>query len=52
LTLRDTQTRLSLLLPISVVENPTWRMPCFSENRSVSFSNRDRSAGLRPGTQR
>src|SRR6185295_20391483 len=41
-----------LLVPISVVQNPTWRMPCFSQIRSVSFSKRDSSAGLRPGTQR
>jgi DNA-binding response OmpR family regulator len=27
-------------------------VPCFSQIRSVSFSNRDSSAGLRPGTQR
>src|SRR6266446_10710582 len=31
--------------------NPAWRMPCFSQIRSVSFSNRDSNAGLRPGTQ-
>jgi hypothetical protein len=40
-----------LRLPISVVQNPAWRMPCFSQIRSVSFSNRDSSAGWRPGAQ-
>ena len=39
-----------LLLPISVVQNPAWRMPCFPQIRSVSFSNRDSSAGMRPGS--
>ena len=27
-----------LLLPITVVQNPAWRMPCFSQIRSVSFA--------------
>jgi len=39
----------SLLLPISGSKSGL-RMPCFSQIRSVSFSNRDSSAGLRPGT--
>jgi len=36
--------------PMSVVQNPAWRIPCFSQIRSVLvLEPRDSSAGLRPG---
>src|SRR4051812_35405753 len=37
-----------VLLPISVVQNPAWRMPCFSQIRSVSRDLADDWVGGRP----
>jgi len=42
----------AVLAPISVVQKPTWRMPCFSHSFSVTVSKRLFRSGRRPGMQR